>query len=107
MADDVIYKHNLAQPSYLVDFTRKLTGDTSLASAAVSSIAKSDGVALTVSDLTDTVTVSGMVATIPFKAFGVNGEDYRLTITGTGTTTAKVATFILEARLRNSMAGVV
>ena len=107
MADDVIYKHNLAQPSYQVDFTRKLPSDTTLSSAAVSSIAKSDGVALTVTDLTETVTVSGMVATIPFKAFGVDGEDYRLTIRGTGTTTAKVETFVLEVRLRNSMAGVV
>lgn len=107
MADDVVYKHNLAQPTYQVDFTRKLPSDTTLASAAVSAIAKSDGVALTVSDLTDTVTISGMVATVPFKAFGVDGEDYRLTIRGTGTTTAKVETFILELRLRNVLSGVV
>ena len=109
MADDVLYKHNIAMPSYQVDFTRKLPNDTTIntSTSVISSVTKSDGTTITTSDLIDTLTFSGMVMTIPFKAFGVDGEDYRVLVKGVGQTSAKAESFILEVRLRNSFLGVV
>ena len=107
MAGDVLYKHSSSKPSYIVDFTRLLPSDTTItAASSVSAAYNSLGTAVTVSTISEAVSVSGMSMTVPLKA-GSDGEDYRLELNGIGTTTGKNIVFVLEMRVRDKLAGVV
>jgi hypothetical protein len=98
MAHEVIYKHPNDETSYPVDFTEDLTGDTSVSSSSVVTAVDSGGTDAS-STIVTTPTRSGMVLTSILKG-GTDGEDYRVTFTGRGTTTSSDSTRMVELRVR-------
>jgi len=95
---EVLYKHPNDETSYPVDFTEDLTGDTSISSSSVVTAVDSGGTDAS-STIVTTPTRSGMVLTSILKG-GTDGEDYRVTFTGRGTTTSNDSTRMVELRVR-------
>ena len=95
---EVLYKHPDDESNYTVDFTEDLTGDTSISSGSVVTAVDSGGTDRT-SAIVGLVAQSGMVLSAPLKG-GTNGEDYFVTFTGRGTTTARDQTRMVELRVR-------
>lgn len=102
--DDVLYKHSSVTRSYPVDFTALLSGDTTITVGSTVTAINSAGAAVTA--VIGTVSQSGMILTAVLQA-GTDGEDYRITFSGIGTTTGKTETFMLEMRVRNYLTGAV
>lgn len=103
MAHDVLIKHPSDELLYSVDFTDDLPDDTSISASSAVTAVDSDSVDKSAT-VVGTVSQSGMLLKAVLQA-GTNWEDYTITFTGRGTTTARDSTKIVEMRVRTTHQG--
>jgi len=102
MPHDVLEKHPDAERLYGMDFTDELPDDTSV--TAGSSVSAVDANGTAAASVVGTVSQAGMTLNAVLQA-GTNGQDYLVTFTGRGNTSARDAVKQLEMRVRTKMTG--
>lgn len=103
MAHDVLYKAPADVLLYSVDFTDDLPDDTSVSGSSTVTAVDSAGTSAT-STVIGTVSQSNMLLKAVLQA-GTGGEDYIIKFAASGTSTGRVATKIVEMRVRSTFLG--